>query len=257
VEDLVTSAFVLRTRPYGESDLIVVLLTAEYGKVAAIARGARRSKKRFAGPALEPFQELSIRFARRPHSALGFLHECRILHSHHAISGDLSAFAWGSYLSELTEVVAPEHDPCAELYRLFRDAVARIARGSPVEQHAHAYVLALLDWAGWGPDLDACSRCRCVLDADVRPIVDPRGSGLACARHEAESAGYEPDDPAYQPTRRVVEQPLLDYVRTLRTPTTAAPPEDVTAAATALLHRLVDLHIQRPLRSREFLATLR
>jgi recombinational DNA repair protein (RecF pathway) len=135
--------------------------------------------------------------------------------------------------------------------------VARLAIGGPIELHAHAYVLGLLDWAGWGPDLDACSRCRCTLNAEVRPIVDPRGSGLACARHEAESAGYDAQDPAYKPSRRVVEQPLLDYVRALRAQAIGAASEDVTTAATALLHRLVDLHIQRPLRSREFLATLR
>jgi len=262
MEDLHTRAFVLRTRAYAESDVIATLLTSDHGKLTAIARGARRSKKRFAGPALEPFQELAVRFARRPHSDLGFLHECRVARSHHGIVSDLRAYAWGSYLAELTEAAAPAHDPCPDLYQLFRDAVAELASGRSVDRRAHAYVIGLLDWAGWGPSFDVCCRCRQPLDATVRPIVDPRGSGLACARHEAEESGYDSQDPGYRPSRRVVEPALLDYLRALRSeavdvadhPTVAI--AETTGAATALLHRLVDLHIQRPLRSREFLATV-
>ena len=49
-----TPALVLRAQAYGESDRIVTLLTATHGKVTALARGARSSRKRF-GAALSPF----------------------------------------------------------------------------------------------------------------------------------------------------------------------------------------------------------
>ena len=49
-----TEAIVLRLLDYGESDRIVTFCTNGYGKVRGIAKGARRSRKRFAN-ALEPF----------------------------------------------------------------------------------------------------------------------------------------------------------------------------------------------------------
>jgi DNA repair protein RecO (recombination protein O) len=262
VEDVRTEAFVLRTRAYGESDVIAVLLTADHGKLSGIARGARRSKKRFAGPALEPFQRLMVRFARRPHADLAFLHECRIVRSHHAMAADLPAFAWASYLSELTEVMTPERDPCPELYGMFERTIAALAaRACEPQEHsaeliAHRFIVGLLDWAGWAPDFEVCGICAAPITADLRPIVDPRGSGLMCARHEAESLGHDPDDRGFQPSRRVVDGALLEYIRGLRVTDASEANAELAAAATALLHRLIDLHIERPLRSRRFLTEL-
>jgi len=38
------NAFVLHTRPYSETSLIVELFTENYGRIALLAKGARRSK---------------------------------------------------------------------------------------------------------------------------------------------------------------------------------------------------------------------
>ncbi len=256
MEEIRTRAFVLRTRSYGESDVIAVLLSADHGKLSGIARGARRSRRRFAGPALEPFQELDVRLGRRPHSDLAFLHECSVVTSHHAVASDIDAYAWASYLCELTEVMTPERDACPELYRLFRDLLERLAGGAAAAAVSHRYVLALLDWAGWGPDFSRCSMCDQPLHAASRPIVDPRGSGLMCATHEAEARGADPADPHFEPSRRIIDDELLIYVRGLRSEAAGQGTPEVPAAATALLHRLVDLHLQRPLKSRAFLASI-
>ena len=257
VEDLSTDAFVLRTRAYGESDVIAVMLTRDHGKVAGIARGARRSRKRFAGPALEPFQELSLRFARRPYAELAFFHECRILVSHHRIADELMCFAWASYVSELTERMTPERDPCPDLYELFRRTVEKLALGIDAEPTAHHFILGLLDRAGWGPDFSRCGTCGADIDGGRQPILDPRGSGVICARHEAESSGQDPSDPSYRPSRRVLTQALLDYVRAAREDVPKIDALAVQTDATKLLDRLVDLHLARPLKSRRFLAEIR
>lgn len=254
MEEIRTRAFVLRTRSYAESDVIAVLLSAEHGKLSGIARGAKRSKRRFAGPALEPFQELDVRLGRRPHSDLAFLHECRVVTSHHALAADIDAYAWASYLCELTEMMTAERDACPELYLLFRDLLDRLARGAPPAVTSHRYVLALLDWAGWGPDFSRCSMCDEPLEYASKPIVDPRGSGLMCGHHEAEAGGIDPDDPDFAPSRRVVDEELLSYVRSLRAAADGAEP--APPSANALLHRLVDLHLHRPLKSRAFLASV-
>lgn len=254
-DEVTTSAFVLRARNYGESDRILVLLTADLGKVPAIAKGARRSTRRFAGGALEPFQELSVRLDRKSRFSLAFLHESRILSTNRALPADLDAFAWASYLTELTDVMTADRDPCRDLYLLYRDVMARLGR-EPVEPLAHHFVLGLLERAGWAPDFATCGICTDPITEGSRPILDSRGSGVVCARHEAEAAGLDPGDPAFRPSRRVIDPPLMAYVRdaTAEVPSPAAP--DVGRLATALLERLVDLHLSRPLRSRAFLRSV-
>ena len=59
-----TAAFVLRVLDYGESDRIVTFYTEDFGKLKGIAKGAKRSRRRFAN-ALEPFSCLEILFSRR------------------------------------------------------------------------------------------------------------------------------------------------------------------------------------------------
>ena len=51
---LKTEAIVLRSIRYGEADRILHLYTPRYGRIGAIAKGARRSRSRF-GARLEPF----------------------------------------------------------------------------------------------------------------------------------------------------------------------------------------------------------
>jgi DNA repair protein RecO (recombination protein O) len=256
-----SEAFVLRTRAYGESDRIVVLLTRDHGKVSGIARGARRSKRRFAGPALEPFQRLEVRYGQRPHSELVFLQECRVVQSYHGIAENLRAFAWASYLSELTEAMTPDHDPCPGLYAEFRAAIEAMAASTPgqdlpVERAGHRYIVGFLEWAGWGLNLDQCRACGEPFGESSEPIVDPRGGGLVCARHEREASASQPGGDAARPARRVVEPALLAYLRELVTdPSQACPSPTLLATATTLVHRLIDLHAPRPLKARAFLMT--
>lgn len=254
-DEIETTGFVLKARNYGESDRIVVLLTEGLGKVSAIAKGARRSARRFAGGALEPFQELALRMDRKPRFSLAFLHESRVVSSNRALPSDLDAFAWASYLTELTDVMTVDRDPCRDLYELYRDVVSRLGREA-VEPLAHHYVLGLLERSGWAPDFGACGICTEPITDGSRPILDSRGSGVICVRHEAEAAGVDPDDPGFRPSRRVIDPPLMAYVRgaTAEVPPPAEP--GVGRLATALLERLVDLHLTRPLRSRAFLKSV-
>lgn len=255
MEEVLTNAFVLRTRNYGESDRIVVLLTEDAGKVSAIAKGARRSVRRFAGGALEPFQELAVRLDRKPAFSLAFLHESRILRTNRSLATDLDAFAWASYLTELTEVMTVDRDPCRDLYALYREVMARLGTDL-TEPLAHHFVLGLLDRSGWAPDFGICGICSEPVTDESRPILDSRGSGVVCARHEAEAAGLDPSDRDFRPSRRVIDPDLMTYVRDAAFQVPAPPEPGVGRLATALLERLVDLHLSKPLRSRAFLKTI-
>lgn len=256
MDELTTKAFVLRTRDYGESDRIVVLLSEELGKVSAIAKGARRSHRRFAGGALEPFGELLVRMAPKSYGSLAFLHESRVISANTKVAADLDAYAWASYLTELTELMTVEHDPSRDLYGFYREVIARLGTG-PSEPVAHHYVLGLLERSGWAPDLDACGICAEPVTEFSRPMLDARGSGVVCSRHEAEALGIDPQDESFRPSRRIIDEALLSYVRRAANDIPDPAESGVSDLASALLERLVDLHLGRNIRSRAFLKDLR
>ena len=62
---------------YGDSDLILTLLTDREGRITALARAARKSQKRFGG-ALEPMHTLAVRYDDRPAAELVSLREAKI-----------------------------------------------------------------------------------------------------------------------------------------------------------------------------------
>ncbi len=257
VEDLSTEAYVLRTRAYGESDVIAVLLTRDFGKLSAIAKGAKRSKRRFAGGVLEIFQHIGVRLARRPHSSLAFLHEALLIESHHRLAGDVTTFAWASYLCELTNAMTHDYDPCSDLFEFLGRCLGTMAGGeTAAEGLAHHFVLGLLERAGWGPDFSVCGICDEPVDEASRPILDMRGSGVVCARHEAERRGLDPTSADYRPSRRIISAELLDYVRRARSQPVTDAGDALCGDATLLLDRLVSLHVRKPLQSRRFLAQI-
>ena len=57
-------AFVIHSKPYKETSLLVTFFSSEDGKLSAIAKGAKRAKSKFSGN-LEPFQLLQINFSGR------------------------------------------------------------------------------------------------------------------------------------------------------------------------------------------------
>ena len=100
--ELATPAFVLRTRPYGESDLIVTFITERHGKLTGIGKGARNSPAPLPGntPALPA---RAARLQPAVGDGLAFLLRCELLESLRGITHELERYAAGSYVLDLTD----------------------------------------------------------------------------------------------------------------------------------------------------------
>src|SRR5262249_10936182 len=147
-----------RNRPYGESDRIVTLMTEHHGKVTGIAKGAKNSRRRFAGT-LEPFVRIVVVFQQRATSDLVFLLRCELLGVWRSFTRDLDQFAAGSYVLELTDRMVLGREPGREVYRLVHDTLALLDGGTPVDPVLRAFELHLLAATGYAPSLDRCRAC--------------------------------------------------------------------------------------------------
>lgn len=180
------AGLLLRSVEYGDADRIVTFLTRAHGKIAMFARGARRSKRRFAG-ALEPFQVVSLRFRQRG-SNLASLLDTSVSMSRPRLIADYDRITAASYLTELVSESIREHEPLPELFELLDEAYAVLDQpGFPAERAGRlgwiaAFELRLLILAGYAPLLDACATCGRAVDGQASAYrFSPQAGGVQCA----------------------------------------------------------------------------
>ncbi len=167
----------LRSVDFGESDRIVHLLTPALGRVPAIAKGARRSRRRFPGT-LDLLNRLAVQLERRRPAVLARLEGARLLHTYEAVRADAGRFALACYLLELLDRLAPEGGAPADLGRLYRfaqGALELLDRDAPDARMRTLLELRALSALGLRPELLRCVRCD-------RAVEAPAGAAPVAAR---------------------------------------------------------------------------
>jgi DNA repair protein RecO (recombination protein O) len=179
---LATSAVVLRSWPYGESDKIVCLLTESYGKVRGIAKGAKRSRKRFAN-SLEPFSVVNLRFQDRPHGGLVFLLSADLTFAFKKLDTSLEKITLASYLVEIIDGLIGERDENSLVFQHLKNGLVFLdGDGAAPLEFLTFFELKLLRLAGYQPALDGCKRCALRRDehSEVGWHFSPAEGGLLC-----------------------------------------------------------------------------
>src|SRR3989338_1995478 len=104
-----TQAFIFEAVDFKDFDKRVVLLTKDFGKITAIALGAKKSQKRF-GAALEPLTQVVASFVQKPHQSMVRLEECNIIQSYTTMKSDLERLSYGCYFLEVMATVMPQEE---------------------------------------------------------------------------------------------------------------------------------------------------
>lgn len=146
-----TSGIILRTRPLTETSLIVQWLTPDLGRIATVAKGARRPKSPFRGK-LDLFYEAEFSFARSRKSELHNLREVVLGDTHRALRENLGWLQQASYFTTLVEQTTETETPLPKVHQLVRDALARLCAAAPTPRTVFAFELKLLEELGLGPD---------------------------------------------------------------------------------------------------------
>ncbi len=154
----VTPAIVLRSRSFGESDKIVSFLTRDHGKVTGIAKGAKRSRKRFVNT-LEPFCLVNLHFQERPHGSLVFIHACDWILFFKDITMNLEKIAHASYLLEITDELTREREDNRLIFEHLKQGLVAIEKNRPSLSVLAIFGMKLLRLSGYQPMLDCCRRC--------------------------------------------------------------------------------------------------
>lgn len=184
-----TCGIVLKISAHGESDKLVTLYSDDLGRVTGIAKGAKRSKKRFVNK-LEEFSSLQI-FYRPPRGMTGlhFISDAELRCSHLSIRKDFRRYICATYISELMLRFTRDNDPDPRLYSLLQWALTSLNFEDAPQKIAALYHLKLLDLAGYRPELERCLNCQKPVGPDRTFIFLPVNGSLLCSACHLGSGG--------------------------------------------------------------------
>jgi DNA repair protein RecO (recombination protein O) len=156
---------ILRIRPLTDSSLIVHWLTAGLGRLATVAKGARRDRSPFRGQ-LDLFYLADFSFARSRRSELHILREVKVVETHALLRRDLGHLRQASYCALLIEQTTETEAPLGGLFDQFTRLLAVLPSQPAQAQTVFAFEMKLLDELGLKPKLEETK-----LSAGAREIL--------------------------------------------------------------------------------------
>ena len=161
-------AFVLHSYPHKETSLIIDVLTRDYGRIALVAKGAKRPHSQLRG-VLQTFQPLQAGWTGKS--------ELRILTGAEWVGGMLplekTALLCGFYLNELLVRLLARDDPHPVLFDHYVATLNQLAHNEPAPIVLRKFERALLKETGVAADLARCTGTRQAVQAGQVYVVDP------------------------------------------------------------------------------------
>lgn len=160
--------FVLHGYPYKETSLIVDVFTRDHGRVALVAKGAKRPHSRLRG-VLQTFQPLSLGWSGKA--------EIRTLTGAEWVGGmrplEKSALLCGFYLNELLFKMLARDDPHPALFDHYVATLNQLAHQESAPIVLRRFERALLKYTGVGGNLVECTTTRAAVQPDRMYVVEP------------------------------------------------------------------------------------
>jgi DNA repair protein RecO (recombination protein O) len=251
VQPLVTPGLVLRIVDYGEADRIVTLFTRDLGRLGALAKGARRSRRRF-GAALALFNLGEATLVERRGAELARLDAFALARDFSGLAADLARLTHASYAVELIRELTPQRHPDRAIFDLGAGFLAALAAAAPRPELLRVFELRLLDAVGFAPAFDRCAACGGPDLDHPGQVFDVRRGGVLCRACSAPGRGVVLPLPAS--ARRA-------FAAAQRSDLAGAGALTVAPADAAVMREValavVQEHVGKPLRSLEFLHKLR
>ncbi|MCA9097644.1 MAG: DNA repair protein RecO [Planctomycetaceae bacterium] len=171
--------FVIRQVDFSESSKILTLFTREYGKISAMAKGAKRLRGSFEA-ALDLLTICNIVFIRKSSGALDLLTEAKLIQRFKAGEKSLENLYAGYYVAELLASLTEEYDPHPQLYAEALSALERFSQGDQLERAVLRFELMLLQEIGHLPALEGCLVCDQPIEPDMSYAFRAVQGGLIC-----------------------------------------------------------------------------
>jgi DNA repair protein RecO (recombination protein O) len=160
-------AYILHTRPYRDTSLLIDFITPEYGRFSAVARGvrARKTPKR---NLLNPFTRLLISFQGKT--------DLKTLISFEPSAASVALtekhLYSGFYLNELLVRLLPELDPHPDVFDFYEKSIGELSERVALEPVLREFELSLLASLGYAINFEVDSRSHLPITHDEFYCLD-------------------------------------------------------------------------------------
>jgi DNA repair protein RecO (recombination protein O) len=172
-------AIILSTRVYGESDKIIHFFTFNSGKLTGIAKGGKKSQKRFTNT-LEPFNCLNIEYFEKAGPGMVRIDNADLLESNNGIETSFRKMCIASFFSEFVDRLTKEKERNEPLFHVLRSSLNRVKTVEFTLSDVLYYELQMLDHLGYMPNLKTCVRCGKDLTEQERVSFSRERGGTIC-----------------------------------------------------------------------------
>jgi DNA repair protein RecO (recombination protein O) len=181
LESLKTEAIVLRIVPWSETSLIVTLWTREYGKIGAVAKGARRPKSPFES-GIDLLANSSVVFLSKSGDNLDLLTEAKLLRRFRSGQQNLLCLYAGFYVAEFLLRMTEENFAIAELFDYSKATLESLDNLTIPSEVVLRFELHALRLLGHSPCLETCAGCSQELSitSSLMILFSPEAGGVLC-----------------------------------------------------------------------------
>ncbi|MFO0663157.1 MAG: DNA repair protein RecO [Polyangiaceae bacterium] len=180
MSDLRSEGYLLRATPFGESDLVIAVFTEAVGKVSALIRGGRASRKRVGG-ALEPFHTAAFDLKEQRGELWGFK-SAEIVRIRSRLTTDLERMDHAGTILRALRALAPPRTAEPRAYETLTTLLdAFDEKVHPSAAVFGAGVLELLSDFGYALELSRCVSCGTQRPPGRTAVLEAFSGGVVCA----------------------------------------------------------------------------
>lgn len=231
-----TTAIVLRTVEFSETSLVVTLFTRDFGRVSALAKGARRPKGPFEG-AIDLLAVCRVVVLRKTSDTLDLLTEAKLHRRFRGGQRTLERLYGGYYVAEMLRLLTDDHDPHPDVYDLVIQTLQQIDGTGNVASSLAYFDAQLLRRLGHAPGIDRCTDCGGHVSRTARIPFALAAGGIVCK-----------DCRARQRQTISVRREVIDQLRRLQAPQTTLPtqvPADLYGEFRSVMNRYIQTVVGR------------
>ncbi len=210
----VSPAIILRVKEFGESDLLIGFFTADKGRLKGVAKGARRSKRRFSN-CLDLFCLTNLEYGVKRKGELHFLHSGKLIHAFPGLRSGFSSLSLASYMTELTEILFPLAVVDEKMFELLKESFVAISEGKRGDMLRIFFEARAMSLGGYRIDLERCFGCGRPYTGRGDAVFDPRKGAIACLGCRQESKLTPRFSPGSVRALRVMQSSGLREVESL------------------------------------------
>jgi len=201
-----TNGIIIKEYNYDEADKIFVIFTADRGKITCFAKGVRKGKSKMRGfLQLFSYSKLHLHKGKSMYTVIGG----EVINSFPGVKNDLLLFSYANYITEILEgiLLAEEKNKAVFTTTI---SMFHLMESIPVSQLSSYYLLRIIKYAGFLPELSICVLCGEKIEANA--WFSNLEGGCVCIE-----CGKELDNKGYMPLNiiRIMEQLLTMDVNML------------------------------------------